>query len=55
MKKTKIKIDGYLGEIPISIKPRSYESKQMLPEMIGVRFIYYEKVKDGINVFFESH
>jgi hypothetical protein len=27
----------------------------MLPEMIGVRFIYYEKVKDGINVFFESH
>jgi hypothetical protein len=47
-------IDGYIGELPISIKPKSYESKQMLPEMIGARMIYYEKVKDGINVFFEE-
>ena len=47
-------IDGYIGDIPVSIKPQSYASKQMLPEMIGVRIIYYEKVKDGINVFFDE-
>ena len=47
-------IDGYIGDIPVSIKPQSYVSKQMLPEMIGVRIIIYEKVKDGINVFFEE-
>ena len=47
-------IDGYVGDIPVSIKPQSYVSKQMLPEMIGVRIIIYEKVKDGINVFFEE-
>jgi len=47
-------IDGYIGEIPTSIKPQTYESKQMLPEIIGVHIIYYEKVKDGINIFFED-
>jgi hypothetical protein len=47
-------IDGYIGETPISIKPQSYESKPMLPESIDVRIIYYEKVKDGINLYFEE-
>jgi hypothetical protein len=47
-------IDGYIGGTPISIKPKSYESKPMLPESIGVRIVYYEKVKDGINIFFEE-
>lgn len=47
-------IDGYIGEIPISIKPQTYESKQMLPEIIGVHIIYYDKVKDGINILFEE-
>jgi ribosomal protein S19 len=47
-------IDGYIGDQPISIKPQSYESKQMLPESIGVQIIYYDKAKDGINIFFEE-
>jgi hypothetical protein len=47
-------IDGYIGGTPISIKPRSYEAKPMLPESIGVRINYYEKVKDGINLYFEE-
>ncbi len=47
-------IDGYIGDHPVSIKPQSYESKQMLPESIGVQIIYYDKVKDGINIFFEE-
>jgi ribosomal protein S19 len=47
-------IDGYIGNNPISIKPQTYESKQMLPESIGVQIIYYDKVKDGINIFFDE-
>ena len=47
-------IDGYIGVHPVSIKPHSYESKQMLPESIGVQSIYYDKVKDGINIFFDE-
>jgi hypothetical protein len=47
-------IDGYIGDRPVSIKPQTYESKQMLPESIGVQIIYYDKVKDGINIFFEE-
>jgi hypothetical protein len=47
-------IDGYIGDKPVSIKPHSYESKQMLPESIGVQIIYYDKVKDGINIFFDE-
>jgi ribosomal protein S19 len=47
-------VDGYIGDHPVSIKPQTYESKQMLPESIGVQIIYYDKVKDGINIFFEE-
>ena len=47
-------IDGYIGDNPVSIKPQTYESKQMLPESIGVQIIYYDKVKDGINIFFDE-
>lgn len=47
-------IDGYIGDNPVSIKPQTYESKQMLPESIGVRIIHYDKVKDGINIFFDE-
>lgn len=47
-------IDGYTGDNPVSIKPQTYESKQVLPESIGVKIIYYDKVKDGINIFFDE-
>ena len=47
-------IDGFIGDHSVSIKPQSYESKQMLPESIGVQIIYYDKAKDGINIFFEE-
>jgi len=47
-------IDGYIGDHPVSIKPQSYESKQMLPESIGAQIIYYDKVKDGINIFLKN-
>lgn len=47
-------IDGYIGDNPVSIKPQTYESRQLLPESIGVQIIYYNKVKDGINIFFDE-
>ena len=43
-------IDGFIGDIPISIKPITYKTKNMLNEKIEVKFIFYDKKKDGINV-----
>lgn len=46
-------IDGYIGDLPVSIKPETYKSKKSLNEKIEVKFIYYKKVKDGIT--FDLH
>jgi len=43
-------IDGYIGTIPVSIKPETYKVKAALREDIAVKIIYYEKVKNGIQV-----
>lgn len=43
-------IDGYIGKVPVSIKPLSYKSKGMLREKIEVKMIYYEKGKDFIEI-----
>jgi len=43
-------IDGYIGGIPVSIKPDTYKVKKSLSEKINVKIIYYKKVKDGIEV-----
>tara|TARA_B100000949_G_scaffold199130_1_gene185947 strand:- start:1310 stop:1912 length:603 start_codon:yes stop_codon:yes gene_type:complete len=42
-------IDGFLGDVPVSIKPSTYRTKN-LQEDIKVKIIFYEKVKDGIIV-----
>ncbi len=43
-------IDGYIGRIPISIKPETYKSKKALQETIDAKFIYYTKVRGGVTV-----
>ena len=43
-------IDGFIGGIPVSIKPETYKSKPNLQEKIEVKIVYYSKVKDGIEV-----
>lgn len=43
-------IDGYIGNIPVSIKPHTYGSKASLPEHIAIKIIYYRKIDDGIEV-----
>ena len=43
-------IDGYIGNVPVSIKAITYKGKLSLPEQISVKMIYYEKKKDGIII-----
>ena len=43
-------VDGYIGETPVSIKPLTYETKNLLQEKIEAKMVYYEKLKDGIKV-----
>lgn len=43
-------IDGYIGNIPVSIKPQTYKAKPSLPERIPIRILFYQKIDDGIEV-----
>jgi len=43
-------IDGYIGNVPISLKPTTYSSKKMLPEELEGYVIFYEKQKDGLKI-----
>lgn len=47
-------IDEYIGKTPVSIKPYSYQSKSALPESIHCKIIYYQKIKNGIEVDFSE-
>ena len=40
-------IDGYLGEMPVPIKPTTYEGKQRLPASIGGRVDLLREGKRG--------
>jgi len=43
-------INGYIDKFPISLKPVTYDSKNMLSEELKGYVIYYEKKKDGLNI-----
>jgi len=43
-------IDGFIGDIPISIKPITYKTKNSLRENINAKIIYYNKTKSGLNI-----
>jgi len=43
-------IDGFIGNIPVFIKPHTYEAKASLPEHIDLKIIYYQKIGDGVEV-----
>ena len=45
-------IDGYIGDIPVSIKPVTYKNK-ILHEQIDVSLIFYDKKKDGIRITYD--
>ena len=49
-----IGIDGYVGNIPYSVKPDTYKTMQRLSETIEVKMIYYTKTKTGLTIEVEE-
>lgn len=49
-----IGIDGYIGNIPYSVKPDTYRTMGRLSESIDVKMIYYTKTKTGLTVEVEE-
>lgn len=47
-------IDGYIGDIPYSVKPDTYKTMGRLPEIISVKMIYYSKTKAGLTIELEE-
>jgi len=47
-------IDGYIGDIPVSIKPETYKTKRDLQEEICGKMVYYRKVKKGLEVDYSA-
>ncbi|KUK49919.1 MAG: Type II restriction enzyme MjaI [Parcubacteria bacterium 32_520] len=43
-------IDGFIGDIPVSIKPITYKTKNALREQIKVKIIFYNKTKSGLEI-----
>lgn len=43
-------IDGFIGAMPVSIKPDTYKTKDFLPEEIGAKIIFYRKTKTGLEI-----
>lgn len=47
-------IDGYVGDIPYSVKPDTYKTMGRLSESINVKMIYYTKTKTGLKIEVED-
>lgn len=47
-------IDGFIGDVPYSVKPDSYKIMDRLPEAITVKMIYYTKTKTGLKIEVEE-
>ncbi len=43
-------IDGFVGEVPYSVKPDTYKTMGRLSESIEVKMVYYSKTKTGLKV-----
>lgn len=43
-------IDGFLGDLPVSIKPITYKTKGSLKEEINYKIIFYNKIKSGLEI-----
>ena len=47
-------IDGYVGNVPYSVKPDTYKTMGRLSETIAVKMIYYTKTKTGLTIEIED-
>ena len=46
-------IDGFIGTTAVSVKPSTYDLKNMLHEEIQAEMVFYEKKDDGVIVSFD--
>jgi hypothetical protein len=46
-------IDGFLGEMAVSVKPHTYRSKPMLSEEISAKLVFYTKEDNGLIVEYD--
>ncbi len=47
-------IDGYVGDVPYSVKPDTYRTMERLSETIDVKKIFYTKTKVGLKIEVED-
>lgn len=47
-------IDGFVGDVPYSVKPETYKTMGRLSETIDVKMIYYVKTKTGLKIEVEE-
>lgn len=47
-------IDGFIGDMPISIKPITYKTKMSLSEIINCPIVFYDKKKSEIVIEFDE-
>lgn len=47
-------IDGYVGNVPYSVKPDTYKTMGRLSETIAVKMIFYKKTKTGLTIEVEE-
>lgn len=48
-------IDGYIGEVPVSVKPESYQSKASVKhEDIGAAMVFYKKTERYLHIVYEE-
>ena len=47
-------IDGYVGEVPYSVKPETYKTMGRLSEIRDVKIIYYNKTKTNLKIEVED-
>ena len=46
-------IDGWIDNIPVSVKPITYKTMKALPEKIEYLMVFYSKDKNGITIEFD--
>ncbi len=47
-------IDGFVRNVPYSVKPDTYKTMSRLSETIEVKMIYYTKTKTGLKIYVEE-
>lgn len=47
-------IDGYVGDVPYSIKPDTYKTMNRLSETLNAKMVYYTKKKTSLDIEIED-